>query len=192
MTDLRPESGDPNAPIDRPAGVGPDGQEASEGPRSDAEAPAPDVPEDASRAAAADPTPSDEIESGVKDESPVAEATSTTDDGDAVDDGTAQPPDSVGDEPIPADDHHKVRETTLEVQDLILPLFVRPGRGVKKEISSMPGNYQLSIDRLVEEGQAGRRHHHLDRVDLRQSRDGARNAAQQSTDGFQFQPRGRR
>src|SRR5205085_12654421 len=44
-----------------------------------------------------------------------------------------------------------VRETTLSVQDLILPLFVRPGRGVKKEIASMPGNYQLSIDRLVEE-----------------------------------------
>ncbi len=48
-----------------------------------------------------------------------------------------------------------VRETTLDVGDLILPLFVRPGRGVKKEITSMPGNYQLSIDRLVEEvGQA--------------------------------------
>jgi porphobilinogen synthase len=44
-----------------------------------------------------------------------------------------------------------VRETTLTVQDLILPLFVRPGRGVKKEIASMPGNYQLSVDRLVDE-----------------------------------------
>jgi porphobilinogen synthase len=44
-----------------------------------------------------------------------------------------------------------VRETTLTVQDLILPLFVRPGRGIKKEIASMPGNYQLSVDRLVEE-----------------------------------------
>src|SRR5436190_19540605 len=44
-----------------------------------------------------------------------------------------------------------VRETTLSVRDLILPLFVRPGRGVKKEIASMPGNYQLSVDRLVEE-----------------------------------------
>jgi porphobilinogen synthase len=44
-----------------------------------------------------------------------------------------------------------VRETSLSVGDLILPLFVRPGRGVKKEIASMPGNYQLSIDRLVEE-----------------------------------------
>jgi porphobilinogen synthase len=44
-----------------------------------------------------------------------------------------------------------VRETTLSVQDLILPLFVRPGRGIKKEITSMPGNYQLSIDCLVDE-----------------------------------------
>lgn len=44
-----------------------------------------------------------------------------------------------------------VRETTLNVSDLILPLFVRPGRGIKKEIISMPGNYQLSVDRIVEE-----------------------------------------
>src|SRR2546422_5200695 len=48
-----------------------------------------------------------------------------------------------------------VRETTLTPDDLILPLFVRPGRGVKKEIASMPGNYQLSVDRLVEEVGAG-------------------------------------
>jgi porphobilinogen synthase len=44
-----------------------------------------------------------------------------------------------------------VRETTLSVDDFILPLFVRPGRGVRKEIASMPGNYQLSVDRLVDE-----------------------------------------
>ncbi len=44
-----------------------------------------------------------------------------------------------------------VRETTLTVRDFILPLFVRPGKGVKKEITSMPGNHQLSVDRLVEE-----------------------------------------
>ena len=44
-----------------------------------------------------------------------------------------------------------VRETSLSVADLIYPLFVRPGRGIKKEISSMPGNYQLSVDRLVDE-----------------------------------------
>src|SRR5437016_3325375 len=41
-----------------------------------------------------------------------------------------------------------VRETSLSVKDLIFPLFVRPGRGIKKEIPSMPGNYQLSVDRL--------------------------------------------
>ena len=44
-----------------------------------------------------------------------------------------------------------VRETVLSVDDLILPLFVRPGEGVKNEISSMPGNYQWSVDTLVEE-----------------------------------------
>jgi porphobilinogen synthase len=44
-----------------------------------------------------------------------------------------------------------VRETALAVDDLILPLFVRPGKDVKKEIASMPGNYQLSIDRLTDE-----------------------------------------
>src|SRR3954468_3777577 len=44
-----------------------------------------------------------------------------------------------------------VRETTLSVRDLILPVFVRPGKGVRKEIASMPGNFQLSVDRLVDE-----------------------------------------
>jgi porphobilinogen synthase len=49
-----------------------------------------------------------------------------------------------------------VRETHLAVSDLILPLFVRPGKGVKKEIASMPGNFQLSVDRLVEDVGAAR------------------------------------
>jgi porphobilinogen synthase len=44
-----------------------------------------------------------------------------------------------------------VRENSLSVSDLIYPLFVRPGQGVKKEIASMPGNFQLSIDRLIDE-----------------------------------------
>jgi porphobilinogen synthase len=44
-----------------------------------------------------------------------------------------------------------VRETSLRVHDFILPLFVRPGRGVRNEIASMPGNYQLSVDCLVDE-----------------------------------------
>jgi porphobilinogen synthase len=44
-----------------------------------------------------------------------------------------------------------VRETTLSAGDLILPFFIRPGKGVKKEIASMPGNHQLSVDCLVDE-----------------------------------------
>ena len=44
-----------------------------------------------------------------------------------------------------------VQETHLTVKDLIMPLFVRPGNGIKKEISTMPGNYQFSVDTLVEE-----------------------------------------
>ncbi|MEW6355926.1 MAG: porphobilinogen synthase [Planctomycetota bacterium] len=44
-----------------------------------------------------------------------------------------------------------IRETTISVDDLIMPLFVRPGRKVKKAIPSMPGNYQMSVDVLVEE-----------------------------------------
>lgn len=43
-----------------------------------------------------------------------------------------------------------VRETTLSVDDLIMPLFVTEGKNVRKPISSMPGNDQLSIDLLVE------------------------------------------
>ena len=46
-----------------------------------------------------------------------------------------------------------VRETQLSADDLIMPLFVTEGTGIRKPISSMPGNYQLSIDRLVEEVQ---------------------------------------
>jgi len=44
-----------------------------------------------------------------------------------------------------------VRETGLSVNDLIYPLFVCPGKNVKNAIGSMPGNYQFSVDRLVEE-----------------------------------------
>ena len=40
--------------------------------------------------------------------------------------------------------------------DLILPLFVRPGKGVRQEIGSMPGNFQLSVDTLVDEIGAAR------------------------------------
>src|SRR6266849_9548787 len=44
-----------------------------------------------------------------------------------------------------------VRETRLTPSQFILPLFVCPGEGVRHEIGSMPGNYQLSIDELVKE-----------------------------------------
>lgn len=44
-----------------------------------------------------------------------------------------------------------VRETKLSIDDLIMPLFVRSGMGIKSEIVSMPGNYQMSPDKLVEE-----------------------------------------
>jgi porphobilinogen synthase len=44
-----------------------------------------------------------------------------------------------------------VRETHLKVNDLVLPLFIRHGAGIKKPIASMPGHHQLSVDRLEEE-----------------------------------------
>lgn len=44
-----------------------------------------------------------------------------------------------------------VRETVITRDDLIMPLFVCPGTGFKREIPSMPGNYNLSVDLLVEE-----------------------------------------
>jgi porphobilinogen synthase len=44
-----------------------------------------------------------------------------------------------------------VSETRLSPEQLVYPMFVCPGEGVKKEIVSMPGNYQWSIDMLVEE-----------------------------------------
>jgi len=42
-----------------------------------------------------------------------------------------------------------VRETKLSVDDLVYPLFAVPGKGVKKPINSMPGNFQMSVDHLV-------------------------------------------
>ena len=49
-----------------------------------------------------------------------------------------------------------VRETELSPRDLILPLFVKPGKGLRQEITSMPGNFQLSVDTLVEDVGAAR------------------------------------
>jgi porphobilinogen synthase len=44
-----------------------------------------------------------------------------------------------------------VRETRLSVDNLIYPMFVIHGKKVKKEIPSMPGNFQLSVENLVRE-----------------------------------------
>ncbi len=44
-----------------------------------------------------------------------------------------------------------VRETALDAGDLIYPLFVKPGTGLRDEVSSMPGVFQLSIDQLEAE-----------------------------------------
>ena len=44
-----------------------------------------------------------------------------------------------------------VTETKLSVDDFVMPLFVISGTKVKNHINSMPGNYQLSVDLLVEE-----------------------------------------
>lgn len=44
-----------------------------------------------------------------------------------------------------------IRENSLSKRDLIYPLFVTTGHGIRKEISSMPGCYQLSIDYILEE-----------------------------------------
>jgi porphobilinogen synthase len=44
-----------------------------------------------------------------------------------------------------------VRETVLTTSDLIYPLFAVPGSAIAKEVKSMPGVYQLSVDKIVEE-----------------------------------------
>jgi len=44
-----------------------------------------------------------------------------------------------------------VRETSLHVEDFIYPLFVKSGEGIKKEIGSMPGVFQMSIDEILKE-----------------------------------------
>ena len=44
-----------------------------------------------------------------------------------------------------------VRETSVSASDFIYPLFVVEGKGVKKEISSMPGVFQMSLDEILKE-----------------------------------------
>jgi porphobilinogen synthase len=48
-----------------------------------------------------------------------------------------------------------VRETTLAPDDLVWPLFAVPGKRVRNPVKSMPGVFQLSVDELVAEAQAG-------------------------------------
>ena len=44
-----------------------------------------------------------------------------------------------------------VRETRLSPEQFVLPLFVCPGEGIRREIGAMPDNYQMSIDEIVKE-----------------------------------------
>jgi porphobilinogen synthase len=44
-----------------------------------------------------------------------------------------------------------VQETTISADDFIYPLFVREGSGIKTEVSSMPGVYQMSLDEILKE-----------------------------------------
>ncbi len=46
-----------------------------------------------------------------------------------------------------------VRETRLSAEQLVMPLFVRPGKRVRAPIPSLPGQFQLSVDQLVAECQ---------------------------------------
>src|SRR5881275_719793 len=46
-----------------------------------------------------------------------------------------------------------VRETRLTPESLVYPLFVCPGEGVRKEVRSMPGVFNLSVDEAVREAQ---------------------------------------
>ena len=44
-----------------------------------------------------------------------------------------------------------IRENHLRVEDMIYPMFVRPGRGEARPVASMPGVFQFSVDKLVED-----------------------------------------
>ncbi|PID71528.1 MAG: porphobilinogen synthase [Desulfobulbus propionicus] len=46
-----------------------------------------------------------------------------------------------------------IRETRLSPEQLVLPLFVMPGKGVREEVSSMPGVFRVSVDQLQKEAQ---------------------------------------
>jgi len=44
-----------------------------------------------------------------------------------------------------------IQQTHIAPDNLVMPLFVRPGKNIKKPIPSMPGNFQVSIDNLIKE-----------------------------------------
>lgn len=44
-----------------------------------------------------------------------------------------------------------IRETRLSPDQLVMPLFVRPGKGVRAPIATMPGQFQFSVDQLAKE-----------------------------------------
>ena len=52
--------------------------------------------------------------------------------------------------------HHQqlrelIAEHRLSIKDLVLPLFIKEGQGIKIPVSSMPGHYQMSVDQLADE-----------------------------------------
>jgi len=49
-----------------------------------------------------------------------------------------------------------VRETRLSPDNFLYPLFAVPGKGVRKEVASMPGVYQMSVDEIVKEAAAAK------------------------------------
>src|SRR6187401_1298756 len=49
-----------------------------------------------------------------------------------------------------------VRETRLSAEQFLYPLFVVEGQNVRREVPSMPGVFQLSVDEAVKETQAAR------------------------------------
>jgi porphobilinogen synthase len=50
-----------------------------------------------------------------------------------------------------------VRETAVTPGDLIYPLFICPGEGVRREVGSMPGVFNLSVDEAVREAEEAAR-----------------------------------
>jgi len=50
-----------------------------------------------------------------------------------------------------------IRETSLSVDNLVMPFFVREGKGIRKAVASMPGIFQLSIDNLVKEARLAKK-----------------------------------